>query len=74
MMEHYYVGTDAQRTGEHEVHKSGCLYLPYANNRKYLGMFMDCEEALARARDYYDNVDGCKWCAPECHRKILGRK
>ena len=38
-MKLYYVNKNAQDTGEHEVHASGCSYMPNEENRLYLGSF-----------------------------------
>ena len=35
----FYVNKYAQPTGEHEVHRSNCAWLPDAENRIYLGDF-----------------------------------
>ncbi len=66
-MNHYYVNTDAQSTGEHEVHKGDCAFLP--KNKIYLGYFGSCKEALIEAKRYFLNVDGCYFCCLECHKK-----
>ncbi len=68
-MDHYYVNKNAQPTGEHEVHKSTCYWLPEASNRIYLGFLPTCEEAMEKAKEYYSNVDGCKVCCPSCHTR-----
>lgn len=68
-MDSYYVNKNAQTTGEHEVHKSSCPYLPAAENRIYLGSFSNCAEAVREARKHYINVDGCKHCCPNCHTR-----
>ena len=68
-MERYYVNTNAQSTGEHEVHKDGCHKMPELQNRIYLGYFSDAKEAVSGARRYFSNVDGCYYCASEAHRK-----
>ena len=65
----YYVNKNAQPTGEHEVHNSDCSYLPDTENRKYLGQFYRCQEAIIEAKKYYDNVDGCFYCSYDCHKK-----
>lgn len=65
----YYVNQNAQSTGEHEVHKSGCSYMPDANNRKYLDEFADCQEAVKAAENIYNNVDGCYFCCKPCHSR-----
>ncbi|MDR6338722.1 hypothetical protein HNQ91_001773 [Filimonas zeae] len=65
----YYVSTNAQPTGEHEVHNESCPFLPKPENRVYLGDFSTCQDAVAKASSYYSNVDGCKVCSPSCHTK-----
>jgi len=68
-MARYCVNKSAQPTGEHEVHNldSGCIFLPALRNQQPLGNCKDCVEAIAKAREYYSNVDSCAYCADECH-------
>ncbi len=66
---HYYVNMIAQSTGEHEVHREGCSHPPSEENRKDLGLFNNCHAAVREAKEYYNNVDGCKYCSPECHTR-----
>ena len=66
-MNHYYVNNNAQPTGEHEVHKESCQYLP--TNRTDLGYCSDCTEAVRKARQIYSNVDGCYYCSYPCHKR-----
>ncbi|WP_229608386.1 hypothetical protein [Vibrio parahaemolyticus] len=68
-MEHYYVNDEAQTTGEHEVHKDNCTFLPSVSNRTYLGLFNFCSDAVAKAKEKHLNVDGCKFCCPACHTR-----
>ena len=68
-MARYFVNRNAQHTGEHEVHKEGCYRMPEPQNRIYLGLFSDAKEAVREARRYFDDVDGCYYCASEAHRK-----
>lgn len=68
-MARYYVNTNAQSTGEHEVHKDDCHRMPEPQNRIYLGYFSDAKEAVREARRYFSNVDGCYYCASEAHKK-----
>ncbi|WXR62030.1 hypothetical protein WG909_02070 [Peptostreptococcaceae bacterium AGR-M142] len=65
----YYVNKNAQNTGEHEVHKETCSYLPSSDNRIHLGDFNNCKDALNEASKHYNNVDGCYYCSNECHTK-----
>ncbi|TVM33702.1 hypothetical protein DQK91_10780 [Oceanidesulfovibrio marinus] len=67
-MPRYYVNKNPQTNGDHEVHKDGCSYMPQPGNLQYLGSFTDCHGALAEAKKYYSQVDGCYYCCPSCHR------
>lgn len=66
-MANYYVNKNVQHNGDHEVHKSGCIYMPQAENRIYLGDFTSCSDAVRKAKEYYPQSDGCKTCCPSCH-------
>ena len=68
-MAKYYVNANAQSTGEHEVHKEGCSWLPLVNSKIYLGEFVSCHGAVAKARERFSNVDGCAKCCPACHTR-----
>lgn len=65
----FYVNKYAQPTGEHEVHRSNCAWLPDEENRIYLGDFATSQAAVKEARKYYSCVDGCKHCCPESHTR-----
>jgi hypothetical protein len=66
-MAHYYVNKNAQNNGDHEVHKSGCTFMPNENNRKYLGDFESCHGAVREAKKTYPQSNGCYYCSPTCH-------
>lgn len=63
----YYVNKNEQPNGDHEVHTTGCQFLPAPANRVYLGEFAHCRDAVKEAKGYYDQVNGCFFCARECH-------
>lgn len=65
----YYVNKNAQLTGEHEVHREDCPWIPDVENRICLGVFYDSRDAVREARKYYNCVDGCAYCCPESHRR-----
>lgn len=65
----FYVNKNAQPTGEHEVHRATCSFLPDASNRIYLGDFATSQAAVQEARKYYSCVDGCAYCCPEGHTR-----
>jgi hypothetical protein len=66
-MSQFYVNTQAQDNGDHEVHTTGCSHPPLISNRKELGYFSNCHEAVAVARISYPTANGCYWCCRECH-------
>jgi hypothetical protein len=66
-MDHYYVNNRAQENRDHEVHKEGCIYLPVITDKLYLGMHINCQEAVKEALKFYKRSNGCKTCCPECH-------
>jgi len=66
-MDKYYVNKNAQSNGDHEVHKSGCSYMPTSENRIYLGEFSNCHSAVSEAKRYYTQVNGCYYCCRPCH-------
>lgn len=63
----YYVNKKAQANGDHEVHSENCIWLPNTENRYNLGRFNNCREAVAAAKNYYIQVNGCKTCSNPCH-------
>ena len=66
-MDRYYVNKNAQDNGDHEVHKSGCEWMPEPENRQYLGEFSSCHGAVREAKKYYSQSNGCYYCSYECH-------
>ena len=66
-MKKYYVNENTQSNGDHEVHTSDCQYLPSFLNRKYLGEFSNCKDAVKEAKKTYPQSNGCKTCSNECH-------
>lgn len=63
----YLVNKNAQSNGDHEVHKKICDHLPNLENRKDLGSFSNCHDAVREAKKYDSNADGCFHCCNECH-------
>ena len=66
-MARYYVNKNVQANGDHEVHTTGCAWLPDIDNRIYLGDFASCYGAVREARRYYNQVNGCFYCSRDCH-------
>ena len=67
MSKPYYVNKNAQANGDHEVHTTGCSYMPNSVNRIYLGEHSSCRTAVSEARKHYRQVNGCYYCARDCH-------
>jgi len=66
-MSRYYVNKNAQANGDHEVHTTGCSFMPASENRIYLGDFVTCSPAVREAQRHYDQVNGCYYCSNPCH-------
>ena len=67
-MAKYYVNDEAQSSsGDHEVHVSNCSWLPLVKSKTYLGDYLYCSTAVAKAKEIYPNADGCEKCSPDCH-------
>ncbi len=66
-MDKYYVNKKHQANGDHEVHKEDCYYLPDPINRKFLGMFSNCFDAVKEAKKTYPTANGCYHCCYPCH-------
>lgn len=67
MEKKYYVHTKKDANGDYEVHKEGCHKMPKEENRKFLGEFSNCEDAVKEAEKEYDPVNGCIHCSKDCH-------
>jgi hypothetical protein len=66
-MKTYYVNTNPQANGDHEVHVEGCNFMPHISNRKYLGVFSSCYPAVKKAKETFPSANGCYYCCRECH-------
>ena len=66
-MAQYYVNDSAQDNGDHEVHKEGCYWLTLVVSKTSIGDFVSCYSAVTKARQYYNQVNGCKHCSLACH-------
>lgn len=65
----YYMNKNAQSNGDHEVHRIDCSWLPYPENRLYLGEFPSCHGAVREAKKHDPLADGCYYCSNECHTR-----
>jgi hypothetical protein len=69
-MPYYCVNKNAQpNSRDHEVHDvsstKGCL--PDPANRISLGYHATCRGAVTEAKKYFNDVNGCYYCANDCH-------
>ena len=65
----YIVNRGTDENDNHEVHERyACSHLPAEHNRRPLGNFDNCHQAVTAAKKLYDNVDGCWWCSRPCHK------
>ncbi len=66
-MTNFYVNTNAQPNGDHEVHRDNCPTPALPHNRLNLGYHSSCVEAVRLAKETYRRANGCKNCNPSCH-------
>lgn len=66
-MYYYYVNDNAQSNGDHEVHRDTCSYLVLIASKTPLGYFVNAIGAVAKAKTYYQQSNGCAYCSPEAH-------
>ena len=64
-MKNYYVNTNGQANGDHEVHAEGCSFMP--SSKLYLGYFSSCSGAVSEAKKTYSKSNGCYFCCKSCH-------
>jgi hypothetical protein len=61
----YYVNNKAQSNGDQEIHTENCTFQP--SDKKYLGEFSNCSDAVKEAKKTYSKSDGCETCSNACH-------
>ena len=66
-MAQYYVNQNQQSNGDHEVHVENCDFMPFEKNLLELGGHSSCSSAIEKAQENYNQVNGCRHCAPDCH-------
>lgn len=68
-MPYFYVNTNAQPNGDHEVHEKNadCGHEPEEKNRSDLGWHLDCHGAVTKAKETYEQSNGCYYCCNACH-------
>ena len=63
----YYVNSNAQPNGDHEVHIGSCTQGPDEANKVPLGDFATCTGAVTAAKKIYAQSNGCFYCSNDCH-------
>jgi hypothetical protein len=66
-MARYYVNRNSQANGDHEVHRSGCSFMPKEENRLFVGEHATCGPAVKEAKRTYPQSNGCYYCSNACH-------
>jgi len=66
-MVRYFVNEVAQPNGDHEVHQFGCYYLELARRKRDIGEHDTCVTAVATAKRYFPQANGCSYCSRPCH-------
>ena len=67
MKKKYYVNSQVQLNGDHEVHVQSCAWFPKSENASYIGEYESCHLAVGEARRHYKQVNGCVHCCTACH-------
>ncbi|WP_429058890.1 hypothetical protein [Aeromonas veronii] len=57
-MPKYYVNSNAQSNGDHEVHVETCSHLPSVLNRVDQGFHQNCSTAVQAAKKFYTKSNG----------------
>ena len=74
-MPNYIINTNAQPSGDYEVHvtpRSSCTSPRYPNleNQRHLGYHETCSGAVSEAKRLgYLRADGCYYCSWPCHTR-----
>lgn len=70
MGHYYYVNNDQTRNPglHHEVHTEEHANLLGISNKTFLGYHFSETEAVAKAKLFYYDADGCAVCCPKAHK------
>ena len=69
-MEEYVVNKHTQlSTGFNKIHKIDCVKKPNEENTINLGKCICIIDAENRAKNYFQKVNGCKYCCKEIYYK-----
>ena len=70
MGSHYYVNNNQTLNPglHHEVHTEQHAQLLGISSKIYLGYYFNEVDAVAKAKQYYRDADGCAVCCPKDHK------
>ena len=70
MGNHYYVNNNQTLNPglHHEVHTEQHAQQLGISSQIYLGYYFNEVDALAKAKQYYSDADGCAICCPNAHK------
>ena len=68
-MAYFYINSNEQENGDHEVHTTGCSHPPEPENRVEIGNYDYCWQAVNEAKRRWPNnrINGCYYCSNSCH-------
>ncbi len=69
MYKHYYVNNDQTKNPglHHEVHTEAHAIELNISNKSYVGYFNSEVDAVEKAKEIYEDADGCAVCCPDAH-------
>ena len=69
MYKHYYVNDDQTKNPglHHEVHTEAHAIELKISNKRYVGYFNSEIDAVEKAKEIYEDADGCAVCCPDAH-------
>lgn len=65
----YYLTKEKSDLKKFDVHAAFCFFLPPLEDRIDIGDHENCSEALKAASELQKDVNGCSFCARDCHKR-----
>ncbi|SFT38777.1 hypothetical protein SAMN04489724_0535 [Algoriphagus locisalis] len=70
-MKFFYLSSNPNENGLHEVHDRECEHIPSSYDRDYLGPYNTGKEAMRKALDYKKEVALCEVCCKSRERSLI---
>ncbi|MEP1086918.1 hypothetical protein [Algoriphagus sp.] len=70
-MKFFYLSSNPNESGQHEVHDRDCVLIPDSYDRDYLGPYNTGNEALRKAQTMKTEVGLCKHCCNTHDQPII---